>query len=49
MIKDGKKEGYVFDRYELAEKLDEMNEVGVFEDIELDAEAMQALFSQGGA
>ena len=48
VIKDGKKEGYVFDRDELAEELEEMNNGGAFTDIELDAAAMEALFSQGG-
>ncbi|WP_156097945.1 hypothetical protein [Synechococcus sp. KORDI-100] len=48
VIKDGKKEGYVFDRDELAEELDEMNKGGAFDDIELDSVAMQSLFSQGG-
>ena len=48
VIKDGKKEGYVFDRDELAEELEEMNNGGAFDDIELDAVAMQSLFSQGG-
>ena len=48
VIKDGKKEGYVFDRDELAEELNEMNNGGAFDDIELDAVAMQSLFSQGG-
>ena len=48
-IKDAKKDGYVFDRDELAEALDEMNQGGAFVDIELDAVAMEALYSQGGA
>ena len=48
VIKDGKKEGYVFDRDELAEELEEMNNDGAFTDIELDAAAMEALFSRGG-
>ena len=48
VIKDGKKEGYVFERDELAKELDEMNNDGAFDDIELDAVAMQSLFSQGG-
>ena len=48
VIKDGKKEGYVFDRNELAEELEEMDNGGAFTDIELDAAAMQSLFSQGG-
>ena len=49
VIKDCKKEGYIFDRDELAEELDEMNNGGAFIDIELDAAAMEAMFSQGGA
>ena len=48
VIKDGKKEGYVFERDELAKELDDMNNGGAFDDIELDAAAMQSLFSQGG-
>ena len=48
VMKDGKKEGYVFDRDELAEELDEMDKGGAFTDIELDAAAMEAMFSQGG-
>ena len=48
VMKDGKKDGYVFDRDELAEELEEMNQGGSFSDIELDAAAMEAMFSQGG-
>ena len=48
VMKDGKKEGYVFERDELAKELDEMNNGGAFADIELDAAAMEAMFSQGG-
>ena len=48
VIKDGKKEGYVFDRDELAEELEEMSNGGSFSDIEIDAAAMEAMFSQGG-
>ena len=48
VMKDGKKDGYVFDRDELAEALDEMNKGGAFSDIELDAAALEAMFSQGG-
>ena len=48
VIKDGKKDGYIFDRDELAEELDEMNKGGAFNDIELDAAAMEAMFSQVG-
>ena len=43
-----KKYGYVFDRDELAEELEEMNKGGSFSDIELDAAALDAMFSQGG-
>ena len=48
VIKDGKKDGYIFDRDELAEELNEMNKGGSFSDIELDAAAMEAMFSQRG-
>ena len=48
VIKDGKKDGYVFDSDELAEELEEMNKGGSFSDIELDAAALDAMFSQGG-
>ena len=48
VIKDGKKGGYIFDRDELAEELEEMNKGGSFSDIELDAAALAAMFSQGG-
>ena len=48
VIKDGKKDGYIFDRDELAEELNEMNKGGSFSDIELDAAALAVLFGQGG-
>ena len=48
VIKDGKKDGYIFDRDELAEELEEMNKGGAFSDIELDAAAMEAMFAQDG-
>ena len=48
VMKDGKKDGYIFDRDELAEELNEMNKGGSFSDIELDAAALDAMFSQGG-
>ena len=48
VMKDGKKDGYIFDRDELAEELEEMNKGGSFSDIELDAAAMEAMFSRGG-
>ena len=47
-VKDAKKEGYVFDPDELGDALEEMDKGGAFTDIELDAVAMEALFSQGG-
>ena len=49
VMKDGKKVGYVFDRDELAEELEEMNKGGSFSDIELDAAALDALLNSGGA
>ena len=48
VIKDGKKDGYIFDSDELAEELEEMNKGGSFSDIELDAAALEVMFSQGG-
>ena len=48
VMKDGKKDGYIFDRDELAEELEEMNKGGSFSDIELDAAALAAMFSPGG-
>ena len=48
VIKDGKQDGYIFDRDELAEELEEMNKGGAFSDIELDAAAMEAMFAQAG-
>ena len=47
-VKDAKKEGYVFDPDELGDALEEMDKAGAFTDIELDAVAMEAMFSQGG-
>ena len=48
VMKDGKQDGYIFDRDELAEELEEMNKGGSFSDIELDAAALEVMFSQGG-
>ena len=48
VMKDGKKDGYIFDRDELAEELEEMNKGGSFSDIELDAAALDAMFAQAG-
>ena len=49
VIKDGKKEGYNFDRDELADALEEMDKGGAFIDIELDASAIELISSEGGA
>ena len=48
-VKDAKKDGYVFDPDELGDALEEMDKAGAFTDIELDAAAMEALYSQGEA
>ena len=48
IAKTGKKQGYQFDTAELSDALDEMNKGGAFTDIDLDAVALEALFSQGG-
>ena len=47
--KAAKKEGYLFDKDELADALKEMDKAGEFIDIELDDVAMAALFNSGGA
>ena len=49
IIKAGKKEGYQFDKAELAEALDEMNKGGAFFDVELDDAALASLMGMGGA
>ena len=46
VIKDGKKDGYIFARDKLEDELVEMNNGGAFDDIELDAVAMQSLLSR---
>ena len=48
IAKAGKKEGYNFDKAELGEALDEMNDAKAFSDVELDAAALQTLMGQGG-
>ena len=48
ITKAGKKEGYKFNKSELGEALDEMNEGGSFSDIELDAAALATLMGMGG-
>ena len=49
IIKAGKKEGYQFDKAELATALDEMNDAGAFYDVELDDAALASLMGMGGA
>ena len=49
IVKAGKKEGYKFDKAELATALDEMNDAGAFSDVELDDAALAALMGMGGA
>ena len=48
IAKAGKKEGYQFDKAELGEALDEMNDAGAFYDVEMDAAALKTLMGQGG-
>ena len=48
IVKVGKKEGYKFDKAELATALDEMNDAGAFSDVELDDAALAALMGMGG-
>ena len=48
IVKVGKKEGYKFDKAELATALDEMNNAGAFSDVELDDAALAALMGMGG-
>ena len=47
--KAAKKEGYTFDKDELADALNEMDKSGAFTDIELDAASLEALLGTGGA
>ena len=49
IIKAGKKEGYQFDKAELSEALDEMNDAGAFYDVELDDAALASLMGMGGS
>ena len=48
ITKAGKKEGYKLNKKELGAALDEMNDAGAFDDVELDAAALQTLMGQGG-
>ena len=47
--KAAKQEGYLFDKDELADALNEMDQAGAFTDVELDDAALDALLSSGGA
>ena len=49
IAKAGKKEGYSFNKAELGEALDEMNNGGAFFDVELDDAALESLMGMGGA
>ena len=48
IAKAGKKEGYKFDKKELAAALDEMNDAGEFSDVELNDAALASLLGMGG-
>ena len=47
--KAAKKEGYVFDKDELADALNEMDQAGAFTDVELDDASLEALLGNGAA
>ena len=47
--KVAKKEGYLFDKAELGDALNEMNQAGAFVDIELDDAALASLLGNAGA
>ena len=47
--KSAKKEGYLFDKDELAEALNEMDQAGAFVTVELDDASLEALLGSGGA
>ena len=49
IVKAGKKEGYSFDKDELGDALNEMDQAGAFTSLELDDAAMGALVGVGGA
>ena len=49
IAKAGKKEGYSFNKAELGEALDEMNNGGAFFDVELDDAALESLMGMGGS
>ena len=47
--KAAKKEGYLFDKDELADALNEMDQAGAFVSVELDDASLEALLGSGGA
>ncbi len=47
--KAAKKEGYLFDKDELADALNEMDQAGAFTDVELDDASLEALLGTGAA
>ena len=47
--KAAKKEGYLFDKDELANALNKMDQAGAFERIELDDASLEELLGSGGA
>ena len=49
IVKAGKKEGYSFDKDELGDALNEMDQAGEFFDVELDDAALASLLNSGGA
>ena len=49
IVKAGKKEGYSFDKDELADALNQMDQAGEFFDVELDDAALASLLNSGGA
>ena len=49
IVKAGKKEGYSFDKDELADALNEMDQAGAFISVELDDASLEALAGGGGA
>ena len=49
IAKTGRKEGYKLNKKELGAALDEMNDAGAFNDVELDDAALATLMGMGGA
>ena len=47
--KAAKREGYLFDKDELADALNEMDQAGAFFDVELDDAALASLLGNAGA